>query len=346
MNKRIAGYDVIRSFAILFVFLGHILSEQVNNAAVMLFMNSLSPGLTMSLLGFISGALLSTREYESGSFLIRRFSRIYISLVFCLAVIVVAHALLGKKIITQHLLLHFMGLSGFFDVFVVENKATVGDGLWFITAISVLYLVFPLLQKLFFHPRRLVHLLLFIALCTALNFVMYGTASSWNVAASYGLGVYCGVNGLAKRLLDPVSIVFPAFCCCVLFIVAALATAQVISYRIRGLLFAFYPLAFVPVLFAITKKLPSRVVTASSFFAGLSYEFYILHFYFINDGYKDFFPASPLAGQILIGFAATLVLAFVISRGASLSRNAVEKYFLSDVKNGDKVPSHPRTGTL
>lgn len=347
MDKRIAGYDFIRSFAILFVFVGHIFTKQVDNPSVMLVMKSLSPGLTMSLLGFISAALLTSRQYDFGSFLIRRFSRIYISLAFCLTVVVIAHALIGKSVVNQHLLLHFMGLTGFFDMFVVKNKATVGDGLWFITAINLMYLVYPLLQKLFLHPRRLVHLSLFITACTALNFVMYGMGSIWNVVISFGVGVYCGVNGLTKRLLDPDSLVVPTVSCSLLILVAALATAEVIPYKIRGVLFAFYPIAFVPVLFAIAKNLPQRVVAAITFFAGLSYEFYILHFYFINEGFTDFFPAFGLAGQILIGFTATFVLAFLLSRGAALARKEIDKYLLSDETNEyGKVPGSPRAGLM
>lgn len=82
MNKRIEGYDFIRSVAILVVFLGHILNKQATNETVLLTFRSLSPGLTMSLLGFISAALLSVKEHEFGTFMIKRFTRIYISLLF------------------------------------------------------------------------------------------------------------------------------------------------------------------------------------------------------------------------------------------------------------------------
>jgi peptidoglycan/LPS O-acetylase OafA/YrhL len=108
--KRIEGYDFIRSITILTVFLAHVLDKQTTNKAVLLTIRSLSPGLTMSLLGFISAVLLSAKEYDFGTFLVKRFTRIYISLSFCLIVVLVAHALLGKKVITQHALLHFMGL--------------------------------------------------------------------------------------------------------------------------------------------------------------------------------------------------------------------------------------------
>jgi hypothetical protein len=126
------------------------------------------------------------------------------------------------------------------------------------------------------------------------------------------------------------SIAFPLLGCIGLLLVAALSTAHVLPYSIRGLLFAFYPLAFVPFLFAVSKKLPPPIVAASSLFAGLSYEFYILHFYFINDGFEDFFPAStPLYGQVIIAFVVTFVLAYVISKGASWLRKVADKYLLA-----------------
>ncbi|OGM11052.1 hypothetical protein A2Z22_03615 [Candidatus Woesebacteria bacterium RBG_16_34_12] len=59
MKDRILGYDVARFFAILTVFFAHILLYQTNNKIIFVSLASLSPGITMSLLGFISAALLS-----------------------------------------------------------------------------------------------------------------------------------------------------------------------------------------------------------------------------------------------------------------------------------------------
>lgn len=330
MAERLEGYDFVRSFAIFIVFLGHILNKQSTNEAILLAVRSLSPGLTMSLLGFISATLLSTREYDFGSFLIKRFTRIYISLTLCLTIILIIHAIQGKNIISQHMLLHVMGLSAFFDLLSVQNKATIGSGLWFITAINLMYLLFPLLSRLFRHSRGLIHLFVIIVLCTALNFVMYGTSSIFNVVISFAVGVYLGVNGYSQRLIYAErNFLFTLSGCTGLLIVAALSTANIIPYEIRNLLFAFYPLAFVPFLFTISKNLPTPIQGAIGFFAGLSYEFYILHFYFINEGFRDFFTAStPLYSQIIISFVATFALAYIVSRIASFLRKSANKYFL------------------
>ena len=229
------------------------------------------------------------------------------------------------------MILHIMGLSAFFDLFLVQNKATIGAGLWFITAIVIMYLVFPLLQKLFRHPHRLINLLCFITLCTVLNFTMYGTSSIWSVVISFAVGTYFGVNGHTKRLIDTeTGMILPTLGCIALLVVAALSTANVLPYSMRAGLFAFYPLAFVPLFFAVSKKLPSLIGTAISLFASLSYEFYILHFYFINEGFNDFFPSTtPLYGQIIIAFVVTFVVAYVISKCASWSRKVADRYLLS-----------------
>ena len=339
MDKRIEGYDFIRSFAILIVFLGHAFKHSTNEV-IFLGTRSLSPGLTMSLLGFISAALLSARDDDFGAFLIKRFTRIYSSLMFCLIVVLTIHALLGKKVMelshaghvmAQHTLFHFMGMSAWFGLFEVESEVTIGPGLWFITVIILMYLVLPILRKLFQHPRGLIHVVLFVALCMMLNFVTYGGQAMWNVIISFAVGVYCGVNGYTTRLTDAgARMVVPLVGCIGLLTVAALSTAHVLPTSIRSLLFAIYPLAFIPVLFAVSQKLPKPILVASSVFAGLSYEFYILHFYFINDGFKDFFPAAtPLYGQAIIAFVITVSLAYVISKGAGRFKQMADNYLLA-----------------
>lgn len=333
LGHRIEGYDLIRAFAIITVFLGHILQVQATSGVVLLAVHSLSPGLTMSLLGFTSAALLSTRGEDSGfgPFLVKRFTRIYISLLLCLSLVLIVHGLLGKRVLCQHTLLHFMGLSAFVDLLGVENKATVGGGLWFITAIIALYLLLPLLSTLFKHRYGLFHLIVFILACTALNFTMHGTHSTWNVVISFCVGVWLVVNDRLEPMLKRhviVSIVFAAS----VIIVSAFCTRGLLPYAVHGFLFAFYPLAFVPLFFFLADKLPRFVTRGVCLFAGLSYEFYILHFYFINESFHDFFPGSAsLPVQIAIGFAVTFVVAYLVSSLASGLRRVADTYFLRSI---------------
>ena len=52
--QRIKGYDLIRTFMIISVFVAHILLAQSKNIVSTVFFTSISPGITMSLLAFIS----------------------------------------------------------------------------------------------------------------------------------------------------------------------------------------------------------------------------------------------------------------------------------------------------
>lgn len=168
----------------------------------------------------------------------------------------------------QHTLLHFMEMSAVFEMLEVDSEVTIGSGPRFIAAIIMLYLIFALLQKVFRYPRGFVHVVLCVALCTMLILVMYGTQPMWNVVISFAVGVYCGVNGYTKRLTDTgVRMVAPLVGCVGLFTVAALYTAHVLPNSARSLLFTLSPLAFVPLLFTVSRKLPKPILVASGVFA-------------------------------------------------------------------------------
>lgn len=155
-QARVQAYDLMRTFAVVVVFLGHVLSQAKNHGLTIVW-GSLSPGLTMSLLGFVSAALLSTRAEEAGRFLVRRFSRIYVSLFVCLAAVMAIQALFGTGKVNRDTALHFLGLSGLFEILPVANHATVGRGLWFVATILGLYVTLPLLKKIFGHKHGLIH---------------------------------------------------------------------------------------------------------------------------------------------------------------------------------------------
>jgi peptidoglycan/LPS O-acetylase OafA/YrhL len=328
LEGRVRGYDLIRSFAVMTVFLAHIIDGQVTNPVLLNAARSVSPGLTMSLLGFISGALLSSRNTEPGPFLVKRLTRIYVPLLLCLTLVLVLHALVGRRVLCQHTLLHFLGLSGFFDLFLVKNHSSVGSGLWFITTIIAMYLLLPLLITLFRHKNGLLHIAALVLACIGLSFVMYATLSTWNVVISFCLGVYLSVNDRLDPLLGW-GIAFPSLFSAGVIVVCALSTAGVLPYTIRAILFPLYPIAFVPLFFYVAERLPRCITWAAGVFAGLSYEFYILHFYFINDGWRDFFSesVSPLI-QIAVAFAIIFTLAYVVSAIASRVRQAAIGYFL------------------
>ena len=315
MARRIEAYDLARTFAIIFVFVAHIVIEQTTSTTLRVAFAAVSPGLTMSLLGFISAALLSARAEETGAFLAKRFTRIYIPVWLCLSAILIMQSFLGTSRFNTDTVVHFMGLSGVYALLSAPNYASVGAGLWFVTVILMMYLLLPLLRRLFGHRNGLVHLLIVIGLSLAANQWLHA-GGAWNVVIAFCLGTYLGVNGRLEAL-NRRSAGWSTVLAASLLVVSALATADVIPYWFRGLILPLYPLAFIPVFFFAARVLPRPVRAASTFFAALIYEFYILSFYFINDGFRDLFgPSVRMRLQIPIGFVVTLVVAYAMSCSA------------------------------
>lgn len=344
-SRKIDGYDLIRTSMILIVFIEHILQTEGSDSVKIIAL-CFNPGLTMSLLGFISGALLGSNESDTGTFLIRRLMRIYLSLIPCLCLVLLIHLFIGKipieslfqqgeRLFIRHIIIHLMGLSAFFQVFVVTNSSTIGGGLWFITVIVALYFVLPILQKLFRHHHGFIHLLVVTTICIAFQLVGLGVSSASNVIISFSLGVYLVTNNKLEYLTQggsPRHLFFSG----VLLVTVAMTRTGLIPAPVQSFLYIFYPLAFVPLFFSISTRLPAPILAASGFFAGLSYEFYILHFYFIGNNFRDFFPASiPLYAHIVISFIISLMLAFVMSKCVFGLNRTMVMYFFEYVKNSE-----------
>lgn len=327
MTRRIEAYDLARSFAIIFVFLGHIVITQTTSFPLKVTFASLSPGLTMSLLGFVSAALLSTRNEDTGTFLVRRFTRIYIPVFVCLTAMLIMQTILGTSRVNLDTVVHFMGLSAVYPLLAHPDHASVGYGLWFVTVILAMYLLLPLLKRLFQHRRGLIHLLIVIGAGLVANRWLE-TAGAWNVVIAFCIGTYMGVNGRLEALsCRPVGrAIFYAAC---LLAVCALASARVIPFWVRGLLYPFYPVAFMPLFFIAARRLPRPVMTASAVFAAFSYEFYILHFYFVNRGFSSLFGSSfRMILEIPISFLLVLVVSVVLFAVDSAIRRKADAYFL------------------
>jgi hypothetical protein len=326
-DERIQAYDLARTFAIGFVFLGHIIQAQTTSFPLKVVVGTFSPGLTMSLLGFVSAALLSVRAEDPGVFLIRRFSRIYIPLFTCLIVVLVIQAIIGTAKVNLDTLLHFLGLSGFYQIFPHLNSASIGAGLWFVTTILSMYLLLPALKRLFAHRLGLVHLGVVIVLSLAAH-RWWNAAGAWNVVIAFCIGTYLGVNDRLDALrYRPPALYLPL--ACVVLGVGALTCARVIPLWISGLLLPFYPVVFVPILFMVARVLPRWLMKIASLFAAISYEFYILHFYFINRGFNEIYgDRFRLALEIPISFVTTLVLASILYLVNSRLRRPLDAYFL------------------
>jgi len=332
MNKtenKIIGFDFIRTFSIFFVFMAHILNKQSHNDIVLLIERSISPGLTMSVLGFISAYLL-TSKYDTfnGSFYVKRFSRIYSSLITCLSVITILHLILSYDVINQHSIIHFIGLSFFMELFQVTNKSSLGAGLWFITIINFMYLLLPLICQIYTHNYNKVHLFIVVVLCLFFDEVMYGTASGWNVVIAFNIGCYVGLNSNIE-VFTKRSLFFYLFTTSILLLFSGLATLEIIPYKVRALLLPWYPFFAVPLLYKIGNRIKGLFKAVIIWFSSISYEVYILHFYFINKNFSDIFPTiNSIYLQILIAIIIVLPLAYITSRIGIYIGDLINKYLI------------------
>ena len=332
-DNRIAGFDFIRAFAIGFVFLGHIISKQSQNDIAKLLFSSLSPGLTMSVLGFISAYLL-VLKYDNfdGSFYVKRLSRIYSSLVVCLLTIVLFHAILSYDVINQHSIVHFLGLSFFMDLLQVENTSSIGIGLWFITTIIILYLLLPLLCIVYRHKYAKIHLIVAIVSCICLNKIMYGCMSAWNVAMAFNIGCYVGLNSNIQQITKK-SFYYFLFSTLFILILNGLSTSKILPYETRGFLLPFYPFFAVPLIYKIGNILKGRIKSSVIWFSSISYEVYILHFYFINENFSYIFPSvNSIYLKILIAVIIVLPLAHLLSKIGGFIGKQINNYLLSEQK--------------
>jgi peptidoglycan/LPS O-acetylase OafA/YrhL len=311
MNARLIGYDLIRSFAIFIIYFGHI-DKQITHESVLCFSYNGSP-ISLSLLSFISAVLILKKKEPIEILMVKRISKIFIPLFFCLSCVLILHYFQNKNIFCQHTLLHFMGLTAFFDIFAVSNTASIGSGLWFITAICTMYIALPVLKLIFINHRGFIYLLLVILVSLFLNNNIDGSQRLWGVFIPFYLGVYLTVNDKIKSLTE-INIIVSGLSVILVLIVSTVVIAQRQPYSVRLILYVFYPLAFVPLLFFISNILSEKALQVISFFSSISYEFYILHFYFINKNFYEIFPDHfGFCSHVILSFMMTLILSYFLS---------------------------------
>ena len=326
-NGRDIGFDFLRAFAVFAVYICHIFNGQIKSPTLLLLCHVISPGITMSALGFMSGFLLSQRYNTFGdNFYIRRFLRIYTSLIICLTVIAAFHLCMGYHVMTQHTILHFMGLSLFIGLVGMENKSSLGGGLWFITVILGMYVLLPLMRRLYSHRNRKVHIAGTIILCLLLNTFMYGAQSSFNVIISFNLGCYLALN--KKDFLSKKDIFFHVLGTALILILCGYLTVFK-AWKLRDLLFPLYPVVVIPLLYRIGSCIRGALSKVVAWCSSISYEVYIVHFYFINRNLIDLFPCinSPLI-HILTSFAIVIPLAYLLSTAAAKAQGFINAYLL------------------
>lgn len=330
--NRVKGYDLVRTFAIIVVFIAHIVLAQCNNRYIVVAFNSISPGLTMSLLAFISASLLADNKLirkNFSVFLFRRLTRIYIPVMLCLTFAVILYKYYGLTIQVDHLIYNYLGVGLFFDWLKVPNKALVGGGLWFVTAILIMYILLPVLRLIFEHKNGFWHFIILCLFCVIVNIVTKPPQTSfWNVAISFSLGVYFSVNGLLSKVLN-IKLKWSIPLAFLVLVACASSSLGIIPFDMRKIMFPLYPVAFMSIFFKLASCLPIFMESWIKKFSEISFEFYLLQFYFINGSFRMIFGNGyGLLSQIIIGFGVDLLVAVFLAEIGKKLRKAIDSYFL------------------
>ena len=302
----------------------------------------------MSLLAFICACLLADNKLIENNFqvfLFKRLTRIYIPLVLCLTFAVALNMSYGLNVQIYHLIYNYLGVGLFFDWLKVPNNATVGWGTWFVTAILIMYMLLPALKLLFKHKNKNLHFILLYIFCETINFItMPPETSFWNVAIPFSLGVYLSVNGLLSDVVNTKlkhSIPLSFF----VLVVCMLSSSGIINTDIRYLMYPLYPIIFVPLFFGVSNYLFIWLDNIVKKFSEISFEFYILQFYFSNGSFiKIFRNGFGLLTQIIIGFSADLFVAAILAKTGNVIRKSIDAYFELD-KQTNSSPAKNRLNT-
>jgi len=311
MKERFIYLDIARVLSIFTVYFAHVFADQLPDSSFSRILFIISPSVPMALLAIISAILITPSVLKnSGDYLSRRFARIYIPLLFCLAISFVISRINNPwGFDLTHILLHSLGLSLFFEFFNVQNNAGVGYGLWFITAILIMYVTIPMQVTLFKKNNSQYYLLLLVLLSTLLGVCFNTLADFSSVFSGFFIGVFLTVSNTYKSVLNIKTT----------YVVLLLTIGLIINYSpiniygkwIKDLTSGLIAIMVLVCLYKIQGFIPSFLSKAITFFSLISYEFYMLHFSFINEPLRRVLGISGIANQILISLAILIPLSFI-----------------------------------
>lgn len=333
MKERFFYLDIARAFSIITVYLAHVFADQLPESYISKVLFLFSPSVPMALLAIISATLITPSVLKgNGDFLSRRFLRIYVPLLLCLAISFIISRINNPwGYDPTHILLHSLGLSLFFELFNVQNNAGIGYGLWFITTILIMYVTLPMQVTLFKKEKSKHYLLLLIVLSTLLGVCFKTLADFSSVFSGFFIGVYLTVNDSYKKALT----IRPIYLMLLLFVGIAINYSPINIYGkwIKDLTSGVIALMLLASFYKLQCLLPNFLVKIITIFSCISYEFYMLHFSFINEPLKRMFGVYGILSQIAISLAILIPLSFIAHKIGALLIDKLSERSNDSVKN-------------
>lgn len=281
----------------------------------------------------ISGFLMGQADTISWKkWTLRRILRIIPSYYIILLMTAIAYWLfLNKNIVDAQFLLHFSTLHFLF----FPNYPFWGGHLWYITAIALCYLSFPILV----FTRRLnkiAFLLLYLVLIPIfLASIFYKTAMPYRLCGD----IYCFIAGFAGTTLFKRKIP-NLFTAATLIIAIVIVTFHIIFaqnnywniYMINQLFKLLWPwercmcgvslcvLFYLPV-FNILKN--NAIL---NFIDKYSYEIYLSHKNFILGSLSLLYISKYLAINLVVALSSSLICAFIVAKSANIIKLKIEEF--------------------
>ncbi|HIE4799877.1 TPA: acyltransferase family protein [Serratia marcescens] len=311
VRERLFYLDIARAFAIFTVFLAHVYSEQLPGSYISKILFLFSPSVPMAMLAIVSAVLITPSFLKcTGDYLSRRFVRIYTPLLICLGITFAISRINNPwGYDSTHILLHSLGLSLFFELFNVQNNAGIGYGLWFITTILIMYVTIPMQVTLFKNKHSWLYLLILIALSTLLGLGFNTLADFPSVFSGFFIGVYLTVNNSYEKTLN----IKISYLLILLIIGIAINYSPINIHGkwIKDLTSGVIALMMLALFYKMQKLTPYYIAKSITFFSLISYEFYMLHFSFINEPLKRILGITGITNQLAVSLAILIPLSFI-----------------------------------
>ncbi len=262
--------------------------------------------------GYFS-ALKYTGNFSIKQFWIAKVVRLGFGLVFINFFLLLLFVLQGKSnIVTWDSVLGVVGLSSVLNWLNLPYKSPFGSGLWFLTALYIFYLVYPLVERINRNLwRASVFALLMLIVTTFLNFNVHVPYELWMTAFGFLFGSYAATIQIRMPLAMASGI-----------LIASVVTMLALNkfWCINSLNYYMMLLASISVCgILLAYRLPDFFARFSSIFSECIFEIYLIHTYLF----------LRIHDQNIVGYIASISLILLVANTLSKLR----KMIVSDIKN-------------